>query len=228
MGKINKTLIVFVMLISCIIAGKAQTQYPKLNWGIRLGLNAVSITNYEVFNGDEALTNASYTNKNGYLVNAFARFNMKRLFLQPELGWNNYHRTCSFSLPVENNSSYHTDLDIHSKAVNANCLLGYNIVHDYPFLLGVFIGTSFMGTYKTDYSIDPAQSFSQTGLSLNYSGILGFSINISKIYFDLRYAMSLPDSKLNLTEIPGFPNNYQNTAIKKTESILSFSVGVMF
>ena len=217
-----------ICLIGCITENKAQSSTK--NWGMRFGLNAVSIANYKVYQGDEMLENSSFTNKNGYLLTAFARFNINRIFLQPELGWNNYRRTCSFSLLIDNDNNYYypTDLDINFKTLNTNFLVGYNIVLDTPFLFGAFVGSSFIGTYNTDFSINPENRISHTGLFLNYTGFLGFSINISKIYFDLRYEMSLPNANLDLKEIPEFPDIYQDITIKKTESILSFSFGIMF
>jgi len=233
---INKALIrfvfaSFVLLIGCITENDVRAQSPGMNWGIRLGLNAVSITNYEVYQAGEILTDISYTNKYGYLINAFARFNINRVFLQPELGWNNYRRACSFSIPVESGDNYYypsIDLDMDSKVINSNFLVGYNIVNDYPFLFGVFVGSAFTGTYRTDFSMNSEESYLKTGLFLNYSGILGFSINISRIYFDLRYEISLPDANQTLSEIPDFPENFHNVKIKKKEAILSFSVGIMF
>ena len=207
-----------------------HSQSSQKNWGIRLGLNAVSIKTYEAYYAGEILTNYSYFNKNGYLLTGFARFNFNRFFLQPEIAWNEYRRSCSFSLPIDNSVSYYPaiDLDINSKLINSSFLTGYNIVNSYPFLFGMFFGSSLTGTYRTDYTMEKDNSFSKTGLFLNYSAILGFSINISKIYFDLRYEMCLPNANLNLRDIPGFPENYQNVSLKKTEAILSFSFGVMF
>jgi len=229
----NKTLfrfgfIFFIWLIACINECNAQIKLPVGNWGIRLGLNAVSITSYEVYKNDEILPSSSI-NKNGYLVTTFARFNKNRIFLQPELAWNEYNRTCSFSLPHEDSNSYYhpTDLNINSKAVNANFLVGYNIVHDNPFLFGIYAGSALIGTYRTDYSIGMEEPFINRVLSLNFTGILGFSINISKIYFDLRLETSLPNANLKLNGIPDFPERYQDVRIKKTESILSFSCGIM-
>ena len=220
----------FFCLTVCVTENNAQTLFPKLNWGIRLGLNAVSITDYKAYQADELLNNCSYTDKNGYLLTGFIRFNLNRIFLQPELAWNVYRRTCSFSLPIENSDNYYypTNLDIASKTVNTDFLLGYNIIRDSPFLLGVFVGTSLIGTYRTDFSMESAKSFPKTGLAMNYSGILGFSINISRIYFDLRYEMSLPDTNLKLRDISDIMDIYQNVKIKQSEAILSFSFGIMF
>ena len=215
----------------CITECNAQIKTPNRNWGVRLGLNAVSIKSYEASKGNEILPNSSHINKNGYLITTFARFNMKRIFIQPELAWNEYNRTCSFSLPLENTEGFAqpSDLNINSSALNANFLVGYNIVYDYPFLFGIYTGVAFVGNYANKYSLElePEESYTKKDLLLNLTGVIGVSINISKIYFDLRYEMGLPND-LILREIPDFPEKYQNVKIKKTESILSFSCGVMF
>jgi len=232
---LNKTsfrfgIVFFVFFIGIISENNIQAQFHGKNWGVRVGLNSISITNYKAYQAGEILTNSSYINKNGYLLGGFVRFNLNRIFLQPEITWNEYRRTCSFSLPIENSDNYYPpiNLDINSKAVNTGLLVGYNIVHNYPYLLGVYIGSNFIGTYRTNYSSERENSFSQADWSLNYSGLLGFSINISRIYFDLRYEMSLPNADQDLTGIPDSPDNYHNVKIKKTEAVLSFSFGVMF
>lgn len=220
-----------LIILSMICISNIQAQNPARNWGVRLGLNAVSTKNYEAHYLNEILKNSSYTNKNGYLITGFTRFNINRIFLQPELAWNEYRRSNSFSIPTEEGDNYNppVNLNISSKVINTNFLVGYNIVQDYPFLFGVFFGSSFTGTYRTDYSIESYEkSYIRTGLFLNYTGILGLSIIISRIYFDLRYEMFLPDANVNLKEIPDFPESYRNISLKKTEAILSFSFGVMF
>ena len=231
---LNKTLfrlgfIFFIWLIACITECNAQMKLPLGNLGVRFGLNAISITSYEAYKADEILPNSSYTNKNGYLTAVFARFNLDRIFLQPELAWNEYNRTCSFSLPLENSNSYHqpSDLNINSKSINTNFLVGYNIIRDHPFSFGLYIGSAFIGTYQANYSIGTDELYNKSDLSLNYTGILGVSINIHKIYFDLRFETSLPNANLNLSGIPDFPERFHDVRIKKTESILSFSCGIM-
>ena len=233
---VHKTIYLFGFIflfwqILYITECNAQIKSPNRNFGIRLGLNAVSIKSYEAFTANEVLPNSSYINKNGYMITTFVRFNMKRIFLQPEIEWNECNRTYSFSLPSENNEGYSqpADLNINSSALNANFLAGYNIVYDYPFLFGIYTGVAFVGNYKNNYSLEfePNELYIKKDFVLNFTGVLGISINISKIYFDLRYEMGLPND-LILREIPNFPEKYQNVKIRRTESILSFSCGVMF
>ena len=214
-----------------MMESNAQVKLRNGNLGVRLGLNAVSIKSYEAYYADEILPNSSFINKNGYLVTTFARFNVKRIFLQPELAWNEYNRTLSFSLPSENYEGYYqpSELNSNSSTISANFLAGYNIVNDHPFLFGIYAGAALKGTYLNNYSLElePEELYTKKDLFLNFSCILGVSVNISKIYFDLRYEMGLPND-LILRGIPDFPERYQNVKLKITESILSFSCGVMF
>jgi hypothetical protein len=208
----------------------AQTPDKHLNWGFRLGLNALSTTSYETEYKGEPVPNDSYTNKNGYLVNAFVRFNIKRVFLQPELGWNYHRQGVSFTLPtdVENEFSSPIYADIASSVARGNFLVGYSIVNKYPFFFGAYAGSSFSDTYKTKYSIRLNDDFEDREFYLRTSGIVGFSVVIAKIYFDLRYEINLPDTDLDFNAIPGFPDNYKGVKLKKNENIISFSCGLLF
>jgi len=221
-------LVIIIMLIAFTNECDAQIKLPIGNWGVRIGLNATSIMNYDANNNLGALPNSTYTNKNGFLVATFARCNFKNIFLQPEIAWNRYNRACSFSIPIENSDIYYqaSNLNIESRSVNTNFLIGYNIIKDSPYLFGVYIGPALIGTYQTKYSIDK-ELYTKKNISLNYAGIFGFAINISKIYFDLRYELSLPNSNLNVNGIPNIPEKFHDVRIKKTESILSFSCGMM-
>jgi hypothetical protein len=207
-------------------------QQKKINWGIKVGINALSTTHYETFYEGEAIPNDSYTNKTGYLINAFTRFNVKRLFLQPEIAWNYYRMGASFSFPIENatNTSYAspTYLDVNSSTIRTNFLVGYNVVHSDPFIFSAFIGSSFAGTYKTQYTTSMDEDYSNIDIHVKYSGFGGFAIIISKIYFDLRYEINQPNTNLNLRDIPEFSEKYQGISLKKNENILNFSCGLIF
>ncbi|GHT10611.1 hypothetical protein FACS189426_11120 [Bacteroidia bacterium] len=206
-------------------------QQKRVNWGIRVGLNALSTTRYETFYNDEAIPNDSYTNKNGYLINGFARFNIKRIFLQPEIAWNYYRMGISFSLPLENVPDTYappTYMDINSKSVRGNFLTGYNIVSNKPFIFSAFVGTGFAGIYDTQYTTSLDEDYSNKDIHIKYVGVGGFSIIISNIHFDVRYEINQPNSNLNFDEIPGFPERYRGIDLKKNENSLSFSCGLIF
>jgi hypothetical protein len=206
-------------------------QQKRVNWGVKLGLNALSTTSYETFYNGKVIPNDSYTNKNGYLVSGFMRFNIRRIFLQPEISWNYYRMGISFSLPAENEENTYmppTYMDINSKAIRGNFLTGYNIVNNGPFIFGAFIGSGFAGIYDTQYATRVDEDYSNKDIRIKYVGFGGFSISISNIYFDMRYEINQFNSNLNFNDISGFPERYRGVELKKNENILNFSFGLIF
>jgi hypothetical protein len=233
----KKNLKYYSIFISALIIffsmgeNKSFAQQKKFNWGIKAGVNALSTTHYETFYNGIAIPNDSYTNKNGYLISGFTRFNMKRLFLQPEIAWNYYRMGISFSLPTENGENVYapsTYMDIHSKSIRGNFMTGYHIVNNEPFVFSAFVGSGFTGIYDTHYITNTDDDYSSKDFHLKILGFAGFSIIISNIYFDVRYEINQPNSNLNFNDISGFPKKYRGVELKKNENILNFSCGLIF
>jgi hypothetical protein len=207
-------------------------QQKKFNWGIKLGLNAVAVTNYETYNDGQLIANDSYTNKNGYTITSFSKFNVNnRIFMQPEVAWNYTRMGISFILPSENEENipiFPTHMNIKSQSARGNFLTGYNVVNNGPFTFSAFVGAGFSGIYKTKYITNASEEFSDNTLQIKILGIAGFSIIISRIYFDFRYEINQPNTNLDFSHISGFPEKYKGIDIKKNENILNFSCGFVF
>jgi hypothetical protein len=223
---------IFALILFFSMAEKESfAQQKRVNWGLKFGLNALSTTNYETFYNDKTIPNDSYTNKNGYLISGFMRFNIKRIFLQPEIAWNYYRMGISFDLPIKNEENKYespTYMDINSKAIRGNFLTGYNIVSNGPFIFSAFVGTGFAGVYDTQYTTSLDEDYSNKDIRIKYVGFGGFAIIISNIYFDVRYEINQPNSNLNFDDISGFPERYRGVDLRKNENILNFSCGLIF
>jgi hypothetical protein len=207
----------------------AQSKY--LNYGFKVGLNALSTIKYDTYYaGDKDTTSGSfYTDKTGFLISAFFRVNYSHLFLQPEVAWNYHQQTCGFMVPKSNADTYLSKaLDINMDAVNTNLLLGYSIIKNKPFLFDAYIGASLKWTYKIKYEINEEHKYSGKSDFFCYAGVIGFSAGISKLYFDFRYELNQPNTNLDFRNIPDIPEVYQAVFLEKNENILSFSVGMMF
>jgi hypothetical protein len=204
-------------------------QSERLNYGFKVGLNALSTIKYKTYYTGES-TSGSYTNKNGYLIGAFFRINYDHLFMQPEAIWNYHRQKCGFMLPNPNNNELNMSkaLDINMDAVNTNLLLGYNIIKKKPYLCDVYAGASLKWTYKIKYEISEEHNYSGKSDFFCYAGIIGFSVNISKLYFDFRYEINQPNTNLDFSNIPDILESYRGVFLEKNENILSFSFGVMF
>jgi len=220
--------LLFVFLF--VIENQSFAQFERVNYGFKIGLNALSTIRYNTFYAGDTTSGGSYTNKNGYLIGAFFRVNYSQLFLQPEATWSYHQQGCGFMIPNANNSSTFLlrSLDIDMDALNANLLLGCSIIKNKPYLFDAYIGASLKWTYKIRYKINDEQIYSGKSDFLCYAGIIGFSVNISKLYFDFRYELNQPNTNLDFNKIPGIPEAYRGVFLEKNENVLSFSIGMMF
>jgi len=222
---------VFSLLIFLFVTeNRSFAQFERVNYGFKIGLNALSTIKYNTFYAGDITSGGSYTNKNGYLIGAFFRVNYSKLFLQPEVTWNYHQQGCGFMIPDSNtpNTYLPKSLNIDMDALNTNMLLGYNIIKNKPYLFDAYIGASLKWTYRTRYKITDEQIYSGESDFFFYAGVVGFSVNISKLYFDFRYELNQPNTNLDFNNIPNIPEAYRGVFLEKNENVLSFSVGMMF
>ncbi|MDR0680986.1 MAG: outer membrane beta-barrel protein [Dysgonamonadaceae bacterium] len=193
--------------------------YPVLNFGFRLGLNALYNTNCNLYSEKTELTNKSFLNESGYDINTFLRINLDRIFMQPELEWSLYRQKISFS--SENSDKL---FSMKTQAAKVNVLAGYYFTKNGPFLFSFICGSSFHYYFNTSFNT----SFqSKTPHFVPY-GLAGFSINISNIYFDVRYGISFFNTNISFDEIPDIPESLKGISLDKKENILNFSCGLIF
>jgi hypothetical protein len=230
----HKYRLLFVLIFMLIIGQRAYPQYDNykysvFNWGVRVGFNALSTNHYNPLLGGVSI-NGAYTNKVGYNLTGFARINLSRVFVQPELSWNLYRQGFSISTFPDETNSIGTAGNISSDSYSGNVttLIGYNIVRNGPFCLNFVAGPSFKYTYRTNYKMRDEDNFTDKKTHYNYAGVVGFSVNISKIYFGIRYEFNKPNSDIYFNNIPDRPESLNGVFIRKNENALGFSCGVIF
>lgn len=201
------------------------------NPGIKLGLNALSTTKYDMHYGEQLLDDDYYRNTNGYIANIFLRVNLDRFFFQPEFEFNTFRQELKYMIPTEGdirNSFDLNELDIKGSTVNVYSLVGYNFVKNGPYLFNVYTGICFSSVVRTSYELNNELKFTDKDLSYKYGGVVGFSFNVSIVHFDIRYKLNRPNTNLDFSKVDGFPEEQKLFKIKKNENQLSFSCGVMF
>lgn len=222
------------MVIFLVTGQKAYSQfdiykYPAFNWGVQVGLNAFSTNYYNVYSGEVELVDEYTQNNVGYNLAVFVRINLNRFFIQPEFMWNIYDQKLFFSLTDANNSfQIPMDISVKSYAGNVNTIVGYNITKNGPFIFNVLLGPSIKYIYRTKYEITSNSDLINKEPYYKYTGIIGFSINIAKTHFDIRYEFNSPNSDIYLNKLPDIQESLQNICIYKNENILNFSFGLMF
>lgn len=209
-------------------AQQNRYNHPVFNIGFKLGANALSMNTYKAHIGEIELANLSYKNKTGFDAGLFFRINLDHFFMQPELEWGTNRQELSFSLlSGEDSWQSPTKFSINSKVLNINALVGYNIIKSGPFLFNIIAGPSFQYDYSTKYTVNSTYDFKEKTPNYNMFGILGFTVNISKVHFDIRYGICLLNTDINFN-IPDSSESIKEVSIQKSKNILSFSCGLMF
>ncbi|MDR2691526.1 MAG: PorT family protein [Dysgonamonadaceae bacterium] len=224
--------IIFTLGLLIFLFGTGNQSFAQselLNYGFKVGMNALSPTQYQTYYAGDS-TAGSYINKNGYLAGAFFRINYNRVFLQPEVIWNFHRQQCGFMLPDTNAENIYLPktLNINMDAVNTNLLAGYSMIKNKPYLCDIYLGASLKWTYKIKYEITEEHDYSAKSNFSCYAGVIGFSVSISKLYFDFRYEINQPNTNLDFSKILGISDPYQSVFLEKNENILSFSCGIIF
>jgi hypothetical protein len=200
-----------------------------INWGLKAGLNANAIMYFQIMQGDEEVKNVSFRNKSGYDLTGFFRINLDRFFIQPEIGWGILNKDISFSLPSHPEYPQLLDMSLKSQTANINGLIGYNITRTGPFTFNVLTGISLRYRFETWYSFhDLKGKYNITSPAYNAFGVVGFSMNISNLHFDIRYTVGFWPANLTFDETPDKPEWLAGTVFYKNENILGFSCGLMF
>ena len=227
-----------VLLLIALFSLAGQTSHAQqnrynhhvFNVGLRLGFNALSMNSYQAHIEDLELVNLSYKNQTGYGASLFFRINLDHFFVQPGIEWNLNQQELSFSLPAgEDLWQSPTKLSIKIKTLSVDALVGYNIIKSGPFLINVIAGPSFQYDYRTNYNMNFTDSgFIDKTPKYNTFGIVGFSVNIAKLHFDIRYGICLFNTNINFSDISNTFESIKDVSIRKSENILSFSCGLMF
>ena len=201
-----------------------QVKSPIFNWGINIGLESLSMNHYNVFSNETELINTAYKNQSCFYMSTFFRVNARRVFLQPEGEWSQHSQDLSFNLLSEEN----VNISSTARNVNINALVGYNIVKNGPFLLNFLAGPSFSFNYKNQYDLSPEISLLERKSHAYTYGIIGFSINIFRAHFDIRYKLNLFNTDIYFDEMPDRPEMLDGIIIRKSANVLGFACGFMF
>ena len=225
----------FLLLVFIAASGQKmhaqedEFKHSIVNWGFRVGMNALSTNHYSMFVGEDLLANSSNENNIGYGLAGYTRINLGNIFMQPELSCNLYKQSFSFALQDEDATiALLRNITANSYVGTAAVLAGYNIVKEGPYLLSFIAGPSIKYTYKTKYTSKSEANFTDRTVRYNYTGIVGFSVSVSRIHFDIRYEFNMPHSNVNFGDVSNASGLFKDIFIKKNENILGFSCGVMF
>lgn len=203
------------------------------NWGIQVGLNALSHSKLDVQLDEISLSEQSVTNKVGYSGKLFFQLNLSNFVMQPEIAYLNTTETIRFSMPdhIESIPNY-VELTPNYQSLMMSVFPGYNIIDESPFLLTVLVGPSVKYNFKTSYKNETTNELfyynSPPKDSYELFGTVGIAFGVSRFYVDFRYSVGIMNSTLDFNDITDSPDYLKGIRINQRSDILNFSCGLIF
>ena len=164
---------------------------------------------------------------------AFARFNIKKHYLQTEVSYNISNYSIYFPTDQWDPSANKTMQSVISTKINGieiPLYYGYHIMKEGPYGMSFYIGpkAKFVHTDYSKHTFDnfPYKHIRESIYPINFSIMFGVGINISRVFFDfsLEYGLHNISQGIEATD----SNNDINTGgivFDRRKNVLSFSIG---
>lgn len=226
-------LLVISMPLACIAESSMKAVSDRMNFGIAAGCSSTSLYMREIRVGDFTTSQYGRNPEVGYLFDVFTRINMNRFYIQTGLSYYNCSSSISFDVP-ENNGEGMSDMtfSISGQNLQVPALVGFYIIRQEPYSMSAYAGPELSvplkGTYNSVYS-----GFGDTGTiddlyPANWKMTFGLCFNISYVFLNFGYDFDLRSQSAGIVE-PAVPmEGMPETVLKRTSSMLHFSVGLMF
>lgn len=178
-----------ILFLAILVSSGLYAQLP--NFGIKVAATASTL------NTADLNANLDSENHLGYSLGAFVRLNSGKMYLQPELNYNN--RSTEIKLATNN-----TDL-FEIGTIDVPLLVGLKVVDGKVFNLRVFVGpeASFALAKKVDgesYTLDHIND-------LTWYMQAGIGVDVLFLTFDLRYEKGLSSFIEDYNSDGSFKNN---------------------
>jgi len=238
MRKYSVILLLFILICNnstAQIGRYIDVVQKKFNWGVRAGFNATNPTAYQIYQDDTKI-NGEVINQVGFQCAFFGKTNLGVFFIQPDFSYYYTRGRYDLSIPaiyvneetgVQQGAIQNISLNKSSHSLNAAVLLGYNVFKDNACLFNLLLGPNFVYNYANKYNANK-NPFEDGNPHHKLNAVAGVSVNISHFYFDFRYELSIPQRNIDFSAIESAPDYLKNITIRKSESTLNFSFGMMF
>lgn len=176
----------FSASVLCMLAGTAAFAQSPIHFGPKLGVNYSKIRFTE---GARKPDSQYYT---GFHGGVFARLDLGRLYLQPELVYN--EKGTRVTLPTTTGTTGESTSDVKLKTLDVPVLLGVKLVDAKLANIRVMGGPVFSNTLGQ--RSEALQRISNQEFSFNKQNVgyqVGFGIDVATITLDARYEGSLKE-----------------------------------
>lgn len=218
-------------LFVCIAMDAQGLMKQKIcNFGIKAGLNSMLPDIRSIGIESLELANAHAIYDVGYSIELLGRINIDRLFVQPSIAWRYTHGDILFDIvqpPLEGMLEpqfNENSLMMEIKTLEVPVMIGYSLVKEGPYVLGLMVGTKFKYNYDIRYaSMWHTEHDKSYSLSL-YSAV---EVIIGRLVFDFGYERGLNNMYTTFDYMPN-ASDRQPMKLKKRIDGLNLSIGILF
>lgn len=227
-----KLKILTLLLLLPFVAVAQKNEKPIFNIGVKVGFNAASYnsTDFEIdgYSYDDGMIQS---NRIGYLITPFVRLSKNRSYVQSELviglSYHNF-KFIETSAGTQESVPQNAEYKLTTYCIQIPLLYGYEFVKTDTYGMSVFTGPKAKFVF-TSQARQKFKNFNIPDLEedltpINYYWQIGLGVRISHVFFDFTYDFGLNNST------KGIKSNSLGKRFdaKRSDNVLSFSVGVIF
>ena len=215
---------------------QAQEKPKKINWGMKCGFNSSMFFIKQLLLNETTIDQLQNNYKLGYSGSVFARFNLKKHFIQTEAEYMVSKSEIQFDKNIMLNLEGDPDYAyINSKisSIDFSVLYGYSFIKESIFVMNVFAGPKLkyiINSSRTEINKMKDTELVEDFKPVNMACILGIGVNIDKWFFDFRYEIGFANISKSIHSV-----RYTDTQPLTSEVImerhynsLSFNIGIIF
>ncbi len=175
-----------LVVVACMFTTAMFAQISPVNFGLHVGLVSTKVDAKL-----PSIQNVKESAENGMMFGAFARINIKKWYIQPELNYVSSESSVSYSALGQEVSA-----PVKTKSLAVPILLGYKIVKLPMFKLRAFVGpvASFnLDNEATFLGLVGKKVAEPSFKGAVWSGKVGAGVDVWKLSLDVDYQFGLSD-----------------------------------
>lgn len=226
------TILIATLSVLSATAQDSMQEGVKLNFGCKVGFHAATYntTDFEI-EGYRYDGSMIQSNKIGYSVSPFLRLSKKRFYLQTETTLSisrHYFEFIEESPGDDTGEGFIPNYKLTTYCVKVPLLVGYNFVQSGPYGMGLFTGPNAKFVF-TSHSKQEFNHFTYDDMQERLRPVvlyweIGLGVKIGNFFFDFVYDIGISNNARYIySESTGKRFN-----TKRTDNLLSFSVGTIF
>ena len=206
----------FLFSVMFLMSVGVFAQKLPIDLGVKFGWNSSKVS---TSNLSTNLSDYSPTNNSGYLVGAFARLYLKKIFIQPEIYYAVKKGETSFAYD-DGNTNENFDYKLKVKSFDIPILLGYQLMDLKLLKINAITGPVMVINANSEASV-PAEIADgvKDPKGVDWAYQLGLGVDIAMFTVDARYEWGLSNIR---------SGNLGDISFDQKSNMFTFSVGWKF